>query len=162
MNYMKVRAQYGPIPPSHWLVYLASYGEAAGKGDVPDPQHAWYALNQSICTFLQSVPEGQQRIVRGEDLLSDPDEAFAPILEWLAVRSDSEAIERMKHPEASPYACLGPKGAEFGNDRLFLQSPALRQDRASEHRLEGPVSWRTDRAGLVSEVIELAAKFGYQ
>ena len=68
----------------------------------------------------------------------------------------------MKHPEHSPYACLGPKGAEYGNDRLFLEKPELRGGAVPLASLEGPVSWRTNGAGLVPDVIELARQFGYQ
>ena len=126
MNYMKVRAKHGPIPASHWLLQMAWYGQSGTESGPPDPQHAWYALNQNICEFLKAVPVSQQCTVRGEDLVTEPDSAFLPILNWLDLRTDYEALERMKHPEQSPYACLGPRSAQFGNDRLFLQDPTLR------------------------------------
>jgi hypothetical protein len=119
-------------------------------------------LNLSICRFLKTVPKGQQWTIRGEDVLARPEETLKPLLDWLDLRTDADAIERMKHPEQSPYACLGPQGAEFGNDRLFLQSPALRPERASEQSLEGPVSWSASGHGLKPEVIELARQFGYR
>ena len=162
MNYMKIREQYGPIPSSHWLRNLAWNSQDSNNGSEPDPQFSWYALNQSLRGFLESVPEAQQRTIRGEDVLADPSQALLPILDWLGIRQDVEAIERMKHPEHSPYACIGPKGAEYGNDRLFLEKPELRVQRAKEQSLDGPVSWRTNGAGLVPEVIEFARQFGYQ
>jgi glyoxylase-like metal-dependent hydrolase (beta-lactamase superfamily II) len=161
MNYIKVREQHGSIPTSHWLLQLAGYGSRNGGDATPDPQHAWYALNLNICKFLDSVPESQKRTVRGEDLLSEPDRAFLPILEWLHLRADARALERMKHPEESPYAHLGPRGAEFGNDRLFLQDPVLRQKPLSPHTLHGPLDWRPDGIALGARVIELATRFGY-
>jgi hypothetical protein len=161
MNYMKVRAQDGPIPASHWLLQMAWYGQSDPGSVPPDPQHAWYALNQSISRFLHSVPESQKRTVRGEDLVTEPDKAFLPILNWLGLRSDSEALERMKHPEDSPYAYLGPRGAEFGNDRLFLQDPKLRRKPSLRQKLDGPLEWRSDGVTLEPKVIELARQFGY-
>jgi len=77
------------------------------------------------------------------------------------MRQDDEALERMKHPEHSPYACIGPKGAEYGNDRLFLEKPELREGSVRLQTLDGPVSWRTDGAVLAPEVIKLARQFGY-
>lgn len=162
LKFMRERAKYGPIPPSHWLLHLAWYGRTAADGTEPDPQHGWYALNKCITQFLEAVPARQQLTVRGEELVANPDEALVPILEWLGVRADTAAIEQMKHPEQSPYARLGPEGAVFGNDRLFLQDPALRQERAAMHSLEGPVSWRTDVTWLAPEVVELARQFGYR
>jgi glyoxylase-like metal-dependent hydrolase (beta-lactamase superfamily II) len=161
MNYIKVRERHGPIPASHWLLQFVGYGSRHGGDPTPDPQHAWHALNLNICKFLESVPESQKHTVRGEDLLSEPERAFLPILEWLNLRADARALERMKHPEESPYASLGPRGAEFGSDRLFLQSPAFRRNPASPHRLEGAPDWRADGVPLTAPVIELATRFGY-
>lgn len=160
MNFIKVREQHGPIPASHWLLQLAGHGSNGGDA-TPDPQHAWHALNLNICKFLDSVPESQKRTVRGEDLLSKPDQAFLPILEWLHLRTDAPALERMKYPERSPYAHLGPRGAEFGNDRLFLQDPVLRLKPLPPHTLHGPLDWRPDGMAFTARVIELATRFGY-
>lgn len=161
VNYIKIREQHGPIPASHWLLQFVGYGSRHGGDPTPDPQHAWHALNLNICKFLDSVPEAQKRTVRGEELLGEPDRAFVPILEWLGLRFDARALERMKHPERSPYARLGPRGAEFGNDRLFLQDPAFRQKPPSAHTLQGAPDWRPDGAALTAPVIELATRFGY-
>jgi hypothetical protein len=151
LNFMKVRASHGPIPPGHWLLKLSG----------PDPQHAWHALNRNICQFLESVPDEQKRTVRGEDLLADPDRAFLPTLEWLGMRTDRAAIVAMKHPEESPYAFLGPAGAEFGNDRLFLQDPVFRAQPAAAHSLSGSTPWATDGSALTPETVSLARSFGY-
>src|SRR5713226_498316 len=166
IRYLDGRRKLGPVPPSHWLLHLASFpegssagGEAARVLDI-DPQRGWYALHTNICKFLESVPEPQKLRMRGEDLLTDRDQGLAKIAEWLGLRTDSEAIEEMKHPERSPYACFGPPGAYFGNDRSFLRAPTLRPERAESHTLEGPLSWRKDGRSFRPEVKELAAKFG--
>ena len=76
--------------------------------------------------FLRAIPADRQLRVRGEDVLQDPDTHLRTIASWLGVRTDDAAVDAMKHPENSPYAFLGPRGARFGNDRFFLEQPALR------------------------------------
>jgi hypothetical protein len=128
-----------------------------------DYQKAWYHLNMNIVTFLDGVPPEQYLRLRGEEILSDPDTHLRQITQWLGIRADKEAIEAMKHPENSPYACLGPMNAQFGNDPSFLQAPALRPSRGrTQQSLEGPLSWRTDGRGFSPEVNELARAFGYE
>jgi len=170
MSFLKERNRLGPLPPSHWMLRLASFpplpseaGASASQGVADlDPQRGWYALNKNICDFLKSVPDDQKMWVRGEDLVSRPDESLQELAAWMVLRTDAEAIEEMKHPERSPYACFGPLGARFGNDRFFLKSPALRPDRAQPQSLEGSVRWREDGRGLLPEVVQLAKQFGYE
>lgn len=167
MKFLRERAKQGPIPPSHWLLRIASYRSAQAAeeirvdGAVLDPQNGWYVLNHNICEFLNSVPADQQMRVHGEDLLAEPDEVLHGIAAWIGLRTDAEAIAEMKHPERSPYAFLGPPGARYGNDAFFLQDPALRPSRSVLHHLEGPLSWRTDGRGFSPEVKRLAQEFGY-
>ncbi len=128
-----------------------------------DYQKAWYLLNMNIVTFLDGVPPEQYLRLRGEEILADPDTHLRQIAQWLGIRADKEAIEAMKHPEGSPYACLGPMNAQFGNDPNFLQAPALRPGRGRvKQSLEGALSWRTDGRGFSPEVNELARAFGYE
>jgi hypothetical protein len=70
-------------------------------------------------------------------------------------------MEEMKHPERSPFACIGPSNARYGNDSFFLESPELRPGRASAKSLEGPLSWRSDGRGFAPAVLRLAREFGY-
>jgi sulfotransferase family protein len=179
-----MRRVHGAFPNTrfiHLLRHPRSYGEslwkiggpyaATGLGaldhgtDPPtlDYQKAWYSLNMNIVTFLDGVPEGHQMRIRGEDLLADPDTHVREIARWLGVRTDAEAIEAMKHPERSPYACPGPVNARFGNDPNFLQSPALRPSRGPVRQsLDGPLPWRGDGGGFSPEVKDLAREFGYK
>jgi hypothetical protein len=169
MRFLKERQEAGPLPSSNWMIRLASFpplrsaganGTAKTTPDL-DPQRAWYFLNLNICEFLKSVPDNQKKRIRGEDLLSHPDQSLREIASWMGLRIDAQAIEEMKHPERSPYASFGPPGARFGNDRLFLESPALRTDRAKPQSLDGPLSWRLDGEVFSPEVIRLAREFGY-
>ena len=85
-------------------------------------------------------------------------EQIAP---WVIEHTDPEAIDDMKHPERSPYACLGPKGAKHGCDRSFLLSPELRPARVTLPNLTAPLSWRKDGSGLPPRVAKMARDFGY-
>lgn len=128
-----------------------------------DYQKAWYALNMNVVTFLEGLPSDHRTRIRGEDLLADPDRHVRIIAEWLGLRTDKAAIDAMKHPERSPYACLGPANARFGNDPNFLKSPSLRPSRGQgKASLEGPLPWREDGVGFSPEVKELASEFGYR
>jgi hypothetical protein len=165
MRYVATLAQFGPVP--NWLSYLAAFPYSSSGYSIPaddsvDPQRGWYVLNRNIVEFLGTVPEKQWMTVRGEDLLGDPDEGLRQIATWLAIRADSSAIEEMKHPERSPYACFGPPGARFGNDIFFLEQPYFRVSRRPAESLDGPLSWRSDGQEFMPEVKHLAGTLGYQ
>jgi hypothetical protein len=132
-------------------------------GDRTDPLiKVWYTRHMNILTFLDELPEAQKMRIRGEDLLAEPDRYLREIAEWSGLRTDEEAIEAMKHPEQSPYACFGPENARFGNNRGFLQAPALRSYSPNDKmRFEGSLSRPGDSAEFSPEVKELAREFGY-
>jgi len=169
MRCLDERKKLGPLPPKHWLLSLAACPSLSAK-DVQagnhcsdlDPQRSWYALHINICEFLHLIPEAQKLRIRGEDLLTDCEQSLVRLATWLGLRTDSEAIEEMRHPERSPYACFGPASALLGNDRSFLRNPALRPERGRLHALDGPLSWREDGEGFLSEVKKLATAMGYQ
>jgi Sulfotransferase family len=169
MKYIQERKRHGPIPRSHWLIYFATYPHTAEPAEEPrarkldlDPQFGWHVVNSTIRDFLETVPANQKMTVRGEDLLTDPDQTLAGICAWLALRTDPAAIDEMKHPERSPYACIGPEGARYGNDVFFLEDPVLRPSKGKQQSLDGPLSWRSDGREFTSEVKDLARQLGYQ
>jgi hypothetical protein len=150
-----------------WLRQLACFSaahadESSQEHVELDPQQAWLALNKNIGDFLEAVPEAQKLRVRTEDVLRDPDAVLASITEWLAIRSDAEAIEAMKHPERSPYARFGPEGARYGDDAAFLRSPSLPAAPAVPDDLNAAFSWRDDGEGFSSESKALARQLGYE
>ncbi len=153
------------LPQSHWLRHLVSYpSPAAGEissASVLDPQGGWYALNRNVVEFLKSVSENQKITVRGEDLLAESGEGLRQLAAWLGLRTDFEAVEAMKHPERSPYACYGPSSAPFGSDIFVLQGPLLPSDWVEQRSLEGPLTWREDGQEFSPEVKQLARQFGY-
>jgi hypothetical protein len=126
-----------------------------------DPQIEWHQSHARILTFLRPAPQEQQKRVRGEDLLTDPDRHLREIAAWMGLRADRQAIEAMKHPEQSPFACFGPRNAIVGGDPNFLRYPHLRTGKADIQSLEGPLPWRKDGAGFSPQVRELARRFGY-
>jgi hypothetical protein len=169
LRFLEQREKEGAVSGKHWMRRLASkpvldseFAHGMRRPPVPvDPQRAWFTLNNNVSEFLKSVPEERKLLVRGEDLLANPNRGLAEIANWMGLRTDSEAIDAMKHPERSPYACFGPPGARFGNDRLFLEKPALRPERGQSQSLEGPLEWRSDNHGFLPETKELAEQFGY-
>jgi hypothetical protein len=165
MMYLQRRARPDRVPPSGRLArYSGSSVRPANWDWIAhfDPQRNWYALNVNICKFLESVPDEQKMRIRGEDVILDPDQRLREVASWMGLRTDAEAIEEMKHPERSPYACFGPAGARGGNDPDFLESPTLRPQKGKPHSLEGPLSWRIDRGGFLPRVKRLAKQFGYE
>jgi hypothetical protein len=126
-----------------------------------DPQVLWFRVNAAIVEFLAGLQEEQKLLVRGEDLISSPDTELGRIASWLKLRSDPQAIAEMKHPERSPFACLGPRNAMFGGDPTFFRAPALREAKPSMNGLRKSVPWRDDKMSFRSDVIELAERFGY-
>jgi hypothetical protein len=129
----------------------------------PDFQKAWFNIHANIINFLNGLPRWQKMWIRGEDLLSNPEVHLPRISVWLRLAADPKAIEAMQHPEKSPFACIGPSNAQFGNDPKFLLAPTLRLNtNRRQEPLDGAVPWRSDGKGLCREVRQLAREFGYR
>jgi hypothetical protein len=162
LKFLREREKKGRLAPAHWMRRLAAWSGATDDGAELDPQRGWLALHTNITKFLETVPPEQHTRIRGEDILSSPDAVLRAIAGWLGLRTDDEAVEEMKHPERSPFACVGPPGARFGNDRLFLENAALRPGRVERQSLDGPLGWRTDGHGFSPQVKRVAREFGYE
>jgi hypothetical protein len=125
-----------------------------------NPDYWWLRAQQNILELLSGLPQRQWLRVKGEDLLSDPDQHLRRIAEWLNIRTDAEAIESMKRPELSPYSGLGPSNARYGADINFLESPRLRPGKIEEPVLDGPLPWAPHR-GFPRAVLGIAQEYGY-
>ena len=160
LKFIDNASRTGPVP--RWLLHLAKSAPRSKLRDSRelDPQGGWYERNLNICEFLELVPADQKMRMRGEDILTDPSRHLQEIAGWLDVRTDAQAIEEMKHPERSPYACFGPKNARAGNDPSFLCDPVLRPAQVKRQSIEGPLHWRSGE--FRPKVKRLARKFGYQ
>ncbi|MCS0494077.1 sulfotransferase [Ancylobacter sp. MQZ15Z-1] len=113
---------------------LAKFPALAGREEQVDPKSPetmWLQPHLDIMEMLETIPPERKMRLRGEDFLSDPRNYLTQIAGWLGIRTDDEAIDAMMHPEASPFACLGPANARYGNDPGFMENPALR-----------PYSWK--------------------
>jgi hypothetical protein len=108
--------------------------------EIDDPDQMWMEPHQRIMRFLDQVPRDRWLRMRGEDFMADPDRYLKDVAEWLGVDTGVAAIEAMKHPEQSPFACLGPRNARFGNDPSFMESPELRPYTPKPMELEGPLA----------------------
>jgi hypothetical protein len=128
-----------------------------------EPQIAWHDININILNFLEEcVPKEQYMRIRGEDILSNPEEELGQICRWLGIRDDAEAIDAMMHPDRSPFACFGPISALFGNDPNFLKGAKFRKGKVKTPAMDSELKWRNDGKKLYPEVIELAREFGYE
>jgi Sulfotransferase family len=126
-----------------------------------DPQFEWYDTQKRILDFLQTVPKDQQFFLRGEDLLNQPQQYLQQICAWLNLSWSDEIYAQMLKTEESPYACMGPYTAQWGNNPGFQKSPAFRYKPLKLTSIEGPLPWRPDQKGLTPEVLQLAHELGY-
>ena len=124
------------------------------------PDNIWLKPHLRILEFLKGIAPQKKMHLRGEDLLSGPDFYLTRIAEWLGISTAKDAVEAMKHPERSPFACYGPRNARMGNDPSFLEKPELRPYRQRRERLDRPMTWDPD-VKFSDELKGLAAKLGY-
>lgn len=142
---------------------------------------SWYRFHRNILEFTRTLPPGQSLMIKGEDVLSEPDRYLPQIAEWLGVSTDAAALDAMKHPERSPYAYRGPAPAFGGNDGNFMRDPVLRTGRVREPSLRAfldsePIEWiapaecerlaargygLAPRESLIEDIRALAGRLGY-
>ncbi len=128
--------------------------------EIEDPESLWLEPHKRIMKFLANVPVERRLWLRGEEFMGNPDAHLPLICEWLEIDTDQDSLEAMKHPEDSPYACLGPTNARFGNDPSYLEAPELRKYTPKALSFEGPLA-ASDGVTLSEAVIECARGFGY-
>jgi hypothetical protein len=97
----------------------------------------WPVTQRNILDFCASLAPGQFLRIKGEDVLEDAPRVMRQVAQWLGLRTDHEAVDRMLHPERSIYASIGPVNAPFGNDPKFMLSPAFRPGKPRLPRLDG-------------------------
>ena len=134
-----------------------------GGASRSDPENLWLRSQSNIIEFSQELATGQYMRIKGEMLLSDPHFYLRQICEWLDLDDSDASIEAMLHPEASPFAHLGPPSARAGNDPNFLANPTLdfeRLARIKEPSLESEIEWRPGET-FSKPVMRLARQFGY-
>jgi hypothetical protein len=152
-----MKAAIGPL----MALFMGAFDDE-GEQPVVDPQEAWLNAHVNILRFLRRVPRQQWMRIKGEDFLQNIESEAGKICRWLDIDDSAEALEAMKYPERSPFACYGPATARLGGDPYFLEAPQLRPYKAKEPTLEGPLSWRPDGRSFNPEVRALAQSFGYR
>lgn len=133
---------------------------ASVSAKVQEPERIWLQPHKRILEFLASIPEERRLRVRGEDLMARPREHLKNIAEWLRIESDPASIEAMMHPERSPFACIGPPNAKYGNDPNFLERPTLRAYTPKPMNLDDPLSVGGG-VYMNDETKQYASFFGY-
>lgn len=88
-----------------------------------DAEQVWTSGNANILAFKETLAPGVCLTLQGEAFLADFATYAPQVCDWLGIASDAAALTAMLNPQASPYACLGPDAARYGNDPNFLEHP---------------------------------------
>jgi hypothetical protein len=83
-------------------------------------ESAEHAREQRIAAFLANVPADRQASLAMTALLAEPERELTRVCSALGLPSDKPAIDAMMHPELSPFATMGPAGANLGDEPNFL------------------------------------------
>jgi len=119
----------------------------------------WCFVQRLILAFTTTLPHRRAMRLRAEDALSAPEAVLSELARWIGVRSDPEAIDRMRHPEHSPFARIGPLSTLSGSDPKFLKDPRLRPPiRPSGFEL--PSEWNLSGV-LAQSMCDLTRQLGY-
>lgn len=131
-----------------------------------DPERLWVRGHRNILDAVSSLHSGHVIRLRGEDFLSDHRFWLQQLGEWLDIEMTPQDIAAIEHPEQSPYACIGPSNARFGNDPNFLRQPRFVPRAIEPASLEGALPWRgdhgTERNGFSQHTKAIARRLGYQ
>ncbi|MCA0045081.1 sulfotransferase family protein [Celeribacter litoreus] len=149
-----------PCATTKSIAKITKFGSAASTGG-KDPEDAWYSSNLRIMKAASRIPQGQFMSLRGEDVLRDPDNYLTQICTWMGLETTKDDLAAMRHPEKSPYACLGPRSAPFGNDPNFLRNPAYSQREIPERPLSDPLDWDREDRYLNAETVAISHQLGY-
>ena len=122
---------------------------------------AWVDVNRRILGFTERLPPGRVLRLRAEDILDGSSISLRRVASWLGVDCAPAAIAAMGHPEASPFACPGPResGIIGGYDPGSLADPVLRR-LAPPQALRRREGWSGHDA-LWEMAVDLAERLGY-
>jgi hypothetical protein len=156
-----------PRPTCKSMHQIYSGQQSMGKLGManPDPRHLemkWCQAHRNIMLFTRQLPLGQSMFLQGEEILAEPEQYLLQLTQWLGIDGSTENIERMLHPETSPYACFGPPSARGGNNLGFLENPRLRRGRPREAFLDGPLEFLENGGEFRTETKQLARQLGYR
>lgn len=138
-------------PLGYWDVSPALFGQFC--------LGVWYSHHQRLLRISATLPPDRYLRVRAEDVVGAPHLTLPRVCRWLGIPDSEAIIERLCHPERSPFASLGPEGAIGGYDPLFLRDPKLRGAPVPSG-FELPDDWVVDPWFYLG-VIRLAHQLGY-
>jgi hypothetical protein len=124
---------------------------AEGSGSDREEQMQWLEGQRRIADALADVPPQQRALLRMEDLIGIPRLALADLCNVIGLRADAAALAAMRRPQDSPFAGIGPVGANLGDDPAFLRRPAFPRRRRAI----------AAQARMLDEVAAVAAEYGY-
>jgi hypothetical protein len=136
-------------------------GHGSGDRRTRDPESSWFDTNSAILAASSRIPADRFLSVRGEDVLSDPDRMLGQICDWIGLTVTAADLAAMRRPEDSPYACLGPASAPFGNDPNFLRDPHYSARPIVLPPLTAPLDWAETSRRLRPQTQDLALLLGY-
>jgi Sulfotransferase family len=123
----------------------------------PEDQLQWLDAQRLISDALKDVSPDRFAVLRMEYLLADPYAAMSELCARLDLPNDKITAAEMLHPENSPFAGLGPVGANLGDDPAFLRDPNF----PPKGILGSAVLPRENKERILPEVAAMAAGYGY-
>jgi len=100
-------------------------GASIASADGADPSEQWLNTQHLIAKAIDHMMPERLAVIRMESLLDDPRGELSKLCAQLDLATDEAAITEMLHPENSPFASLGPVGANFGDHPVFLRDPTF-------------------------------------
>jgi hypothetical protein len=124
----------------------------------PEDQLRWLNAQRLISEALKDVAPERRVFLRIESLLAVPHAELSDLCTRLDLPNDEATVAEMLHPEKSPFASLGPAGANLGDDPAFLRNPTF-----PPKSIFGPPvpSWQNGKH-MLPAVAEFAARYGYE
>ncbi|MHA6326656.1 sulfotransferase [Roseivivax sp. CAU 1753] len=95
---------------------LGAYDTAEPGAALPDPARLRSMAEDGMEHLLGSMPDSPVHHVHFDDLLRDPEAELRRLAKALALPHDPAQLARMRHPERSPFATVGPYGAHGRGD----------------------------------------------
>lgn len=122
----------------------------------------WKACHRGGLKVAEAVRPDQYMFLHGEWFFEDPAFVLRQICEWLEISTAPEAIEAMLRPEDSPFACVGPGNAKYGNNPGWIENPHLRTGVLPKENMDAPLDFLgTEDVYLSTEVKAMAHILGY-
>jgi len=129
----------------------------AGVGNSSGDQLQWLSAQRLISEAMSHVAAERLAVLRMESLLANPRDELSKLCARLDLPNDEADVAEMLHPENSPFAGLGPVGANLGDDPAFLRDPTF----PPKTILGGPVLSGQNGRQMLPEVAQVAARYGY-